>query len=210
MQRAFPALAVLPVDADFSRPLTLRDEHRRAPAPRLLPRLDHRQPDRGRGGRAARQHAAPSSATAARLIIGADLKKDVRRLIAAYDDAAGVTAAFNLNLLHRANRELGADFDVASSRTRRPTTCATGASICISSAGAEQSATVLGHRFRFAVGERIHTEHSHKYDVDGFQAMARRAGWCPRSYGPTLNVCSASTCWWRADRSGLPRPRELR
>ena len=69
-----------------------------------------------------------------RLIIGADLKKDVRRLIAAYDDAAGVTAAFNLNLLHRANHELGADFDVAASRMRRLMTCGTGASTCTSSA----------------------------------------------------------------------------
>ena len=57
---------------------------------------------------------ARSLGSGARLIIGADLKKDVRRLISAYDDAAGVTAAFNLNLLERANRELDADFDLAS------------------------------------------------------------------------------------------------
>ncbi len=116
----------------------------------------------------------------ARLIIGADLKKDVRRLIAAYDDAAGVTAAFNLNLLHRANRELGADFDVGQFAHAATYDVRNGRIDMHLVSRAEQSATVLGHRFRFAVGERIHTEHSHKYDIDGFQALAKRAGWWPQ------------------------------
>ncbi len=73
------------------------------------------------------------------LIIGADLKKDVRRLIAAYDDAEGVTAAFNLNLLKRANTELGADFDLGAFSTSPPTTCATAASTCTLSAAWRRS-----------------------------------------------------------------------
>jgi dimethylhistidine N-methyltransferase len=116
-----------------------------------------------------------------RLIIGADLKKDVRRLLAAYDDAAGVTAAFNLNLLHRANRELGADFVVDRFSHAASYDVRHGRIDMHLVSRAEQSVAVLGHRFSFAAGERIHTEHSHKYDVAGFQTLARRAGWWPQA-----------------------------
>ena len=115
-----------------------------------------------------------------RLIIGADLKKDVRRLISAYDDAAGVTAAFNLNLLQRANWELGADFDVGRFEHLATYDVRHGRIDLYLVSKAEQTVHILGSRFSFAAGERIHAEHSHKYDVDGFRVMARRAGWQPQ------------------------------
>ena len=175
----FPRLAVLPVEADFSRPLTLSNSIAARPRLGFFPGSTI--------GNLTEVEAVELLANmrailgdGAKLIIGADLKKDVRRLIAAYDDAAGVTAAFNLNLLHRANRELGADFDVAQFAHAATYDVRNGRIDMHLVSRAEQSATVLGRRFRFAVGERIHTEHSHKYDVDGFQAMARRAGWWPQ------------------------------
>ena len=94
-------------------------------------------------------------------------------------DARGVTAAFNLNLLTRINRELGADFDLAAfaheaffdpdeSRIE----------MRLVSLRAQQ-VRVLGRGFSFGAQERIHTENSHKYTVEDFEALARRAGWLP-------------------------------
>jgi len=113
----------------------------------------------------------------AQLLIGVDLVKDRDVLVAAYDDAAGVTAAFNLNLLVRANRELGADFELDAFahearwnpgesriemhlRATRPT-----------------SARLDGRTFTFAEGETIHTESSYKYTRDRLAALAEAAGW---------------------------------
>ncbi len=107
----FPRLAVLPVEADFSQPLKLSDSISARPRLGFFPGSTIGNLTEGEAVELLANMRAILG-DGARLIIGADLKKDVRRLIAAYDDAAGVTAAFNLNLLHRANRELGADFDV--------------------------------------------------------------------------------------------------
>ena len=175
----FPRLAVLPVEADFSQPLQLSDSIATRPRLGFFPGSTIGNLTEGEAEELLANMRAILG-DGARLIIGADLKKDVRRLIAAYDDAAGVTAAFNLNLLHRANRELGADFDVDQFAHAATYDVRNGRIDMHLVSRAEQSATVLGHRFRFAVGERIHTEHSHKYDIEGFQALARRAGWWPQ------------------------------
>ena len=109
----FPDLRVLPVQADFSRPIALPPQIEGRPRLGFFPGStigNLAEPE----AEALLANMARSLGSGARLIIGADLKKDVRRLISAYDDAAGVTAAFNLNLLERANRELDADFDLAS------------------------------------------------------------------------------------------------
>jgi len=178
IETRFPQLNVLPVQGDFSRPLTL------APAIAARPRLGF-FPGSTIGNLTEAEAVELLTNMRAilgddgRLIIGADLRKDVRRLLAAYDDAAGVTAAFNLNLLHRANRELGADFDVDRFAHQATYDVRHGRIDMHLISRAEQSVRVLGHRFRFAAGERVHTEHSHKYDVDGFQALAQRSGWRP-------------------------------
>ncbi len=114
-----------------------------------------------------------------RLIVGADLIKDPAVLVPAYDDAQGVTAAFNMNVLARANRELGARFNLdlfEHTATWNPDASRIEMHLV---SRIDQTVTVLGRRFRFAAGERILTEHSHKYEIAGFHRMVRRAGWSP-------------------------------
>ena len=175
--RQRPTLSVMPVLADFTRPFVLPPRMPRAGArvgffpgstignfapPAALAFLD-----------SARRVLGPD----AFLLLGADLVKDVARLEAAYDDAAGVTARFNLNLLARLNRECGADFDVSAFRHR-----------AVWNPGAEriemhlesrraQEVSIAGRRFRFAAGERVHTEDSHKYRPERLAALAAGAGW---------------------------------
>ena len=112
-----------------------------------------------------------------RLLIGFDLKKDPQRLHAAYNDAAGVTAAFNLNLLARLNRELGADFDLARFRHYAFYNPVAGRIEMHLVSLMEQDVNVAGERFHFALGETLHTEHSYKFRCDEFSALARTAGW---------------------------------
>ena len=111
------------------------------------------------------------------LLIGFDLKKDPLRLHAAYNDAAGVTAAFNLNLLVRLNRELGADFDPARFRHYAFYNPVAGRIEMHLVSLAEQDVSVAGERFHFALGETLHTEHSYKFRRDEFSAIAKTAGW---------------------------------
>lgn len=111
------------------------------------------------------------------LLIGVDLLKDQAILQRAYDDSIGVTAAFNVNLLARINRELGADFDLP--RFRHVALFDPEASrieMHLESL-VEQQVRVGTHAFRFAAGERLHTENSHKFTVEGFSMLAARAGW---------------------------------
>jgi L-histidine Nalpha-methyltransferase len=113
------------------------------------------------------------------LLIGVDLVKDPAVLERAYDDEEGVTAAFNRNLLERINRELGADFP-AETFEHRAVWNEEEERIemyLVSTAGREVE--VAGRTFRFAPGETIHTEHSHKYTPEGFVEMAHRAGFEP-------------------------------
>jgi uncharacterized SAM-dependent methyltransferase len=114
------------------------------------------------------------------MLVGIDLKKDGRLLDAAYDDAAGVTAAFNLNLLHRANRELAADFRLERFAHEVAYNAAEGRVEIHIRSLADQSVTVAGRRFFLAAGERIHTEHSYKYSIDEFRRLARSAGFRPQ------------------------------
>jgi dimethylhistidine N-methyltransferase len=110
------------------------------------------------------------------MLVGVDLKKDRSKLHAAYNDAAGVTAAFNLNVLHRINRELGGDIDVGAFRHSAHYDEAAGRIEMHLVSAREQKITVAGRAFTFGAGETIHTESSYKYSVDEFQALARRAG----------------------------------
>ncbi len=133
-------------------------------------------------------HAEASAflANAARLLgresaflIGVDLKKPPAILLPAYDDAKGVTAAFNLNLLARINRELGGNFDLARFAHEAVYDEEAGRIEMRLVSLVRQTVRVLGRDFAFAAGERIHTENSHKYSVDEFQALAHSAGWTP-------------------------------
>jgi dimethylhistidine N-methyltransferase len=115
------------------------------------------------------------------LLIGVDLVKDPARLHAAYNDAAGITAAFNKNLLVRANRELEADFDPSAFAHYAPYNPAAQRVEMYLVSLKDQTVRISGQAFAFAAGEAIHTEDSHKYTVPGFQTLARRAGWSPRA-----------------------------
>src|SRR5215471_14379898 len=125
------------------------------------------------------RHAARLLGPGAHLIVGVDLVKDAAVLNAAYNDAAGVTAAFNLNLLRRINRELGADFDLE--RFRHDAFYNPGKSrieMHLTSAVAQK--IHLGeHTIRFARDETIHTESSYKYTIETFRSLAAMVGWSP-------------------------------
>ena len=110
-------------------------------------------------------------------VLGADLKKSPDILIPAYDDAQGVTAAFNLNLLTRINRELGADFDVdAFAHEARWNEVESQIEMHLVSQTA-QTVTIRERRFMFADGETIHTENSRKFKISDLAALADDSGW---------------------------------
>ena len=115
-----------------------------------------------------------------RLIVGVDLKKDLRTLLPAYNDAAGVTAAFNLNLLARINRELEGSFDLDGFRHEAIYNARDGRIEMHLISRRAQDVTAAGRTFRFRAGETIHTENSYKYSVRQFQDLARSSGWRPR------------------------------
>jgi dimethylhistidine N-methyltransferase len=115
------------------------------------------------------------------LLIGVDLVKDPARLHAAYNDAAGVTALFNKNLLVRANRELGMDFDPAAFAHYAPYNAGAQRVEMYLVSLKRQRVRLRGQEFEFAQGEPVHTEDSHKYTIESFREMACRAGFNPRA-----------------------------
>jgi dimethylhistidine N-methyltransferase len=177
LKRDHPQLQVEPLAADFTAPLELP-----APAGRRLGFFP--------GSSIGNFDPPAACALLARfrgwldggaLLIGVDLLKDPAELHAAYNDAQGVTAAFNLNLLARANRELGADFDLARwahSAFYQPQLRRIEMHLVSRCA---QRVRVGGHAFDFDEGDSLHTECSYKYSVGGFQALAREAGFAPQA-----------------------------
>jgi uncharacterized SAM-dependent methyltransferase len=117
------------------------------------------------------------------MLVGVDLKKDPALLHAAYNDSRGITAAFILNLIGRINRELEGDFDLSGyAHCARYNASAGRMELHIVSLR-DQVAHAAGMEIRFRAGDRIHAEDSHKYTVEEFQALARRAGF------------DAAACW---------------
>jgi dimethylhistidine N-methyltransferase len=115
------------------------------------------------------------------LLIGADRKKEETILHAAYNDGAGVTAAFNLNLLTRINAELGGNFDVDGFSHQALYNAVDGRIEMHLVSLRDQTMQVGGHQFSFAEGETIHTENSHKYEIEEFQALAGEAGFVSKA-----------------------------
>ncbi len=113
------------------------------------------------------------------MLIGVDLKKETDILDAAYNDRAGVTAAFNLNLLERVNRELDGDLDIDRFDHLAFYSSAEGRVELYIRSLADQIARIAGRSFRFARDELIHTEYSYKYSVEEFRVLAARAGFRP-------------------------------
>jgi uncharacterized SAM-dependent methyltransferase len=113
----------------------------------------------------------------ASFLVGVDLVKDPDVLRAAYNDAAGVTAAFNLNLLARMNRELGGDFRLDRFAHRVVWNAELSRIEMHLESLIAQTAWVAGRAFHFRQGETVHTENSHKFTVTSFTALAGSAGW---------------------------------
>lgn len=176
LHRDFPQLKILPVAADFTKPFELPLGVRKLARVGFFPgsTIGNFEP---LAAVAFLRNAARILGADASLIIGVDLVKDEYVLNAAYNDKAGVTAAFNLNLLARINREAGGDFDVRAFSHRAFFNTARERIEMHLVSEKQQTVTVGGETFDFAPGETIHTENSYKYSREGFRDLARQAGW---------------------------------
>jgi L-histidine Nalpha-methyltransferase len=170
------SLQVVPVAADFTKPFALPDAVRGLPRAGFFPgsTIGNFDPD---DAKAFLRNAAGVLGGGAALIVGVDLVKDEAILNRAYDDAQGVTAAFNLNLLARANRELKADFDLDAFAHHAFFNEEQSRIEMHLVSRKVQQVHVAGATFAFDEGETIHTENSYKYTVDGFLRLAAEAGW---------------------------------
>jgi len=174
----YPKVAMLPVAADFSRPFDLPRTIDKLPRVGFFPgsTIGNFEPHEAA---AFLRHASRILGTGSMFIVGVDLVKDTKVLQKAYDDKQGVTAQFNLNLLARINRELGAAFDLDAfehhsffnhERSRIEMHLAS---------LKRQRVQLCGECIEFRAGETIHTENSYKYSIESFGALARGAGWSP-------------------------------
>jgi L-histidine N-alpha-methyltransferase len=173
---AYPDLPVVPIAADYTQPFGVPEITGEAARIGFFPGStigNFTRPDAVEFLRAA----ATDLGTDNGLLIGVDLRKDTGILHAAYNDAAGVTAKFNLNVLHRVNREFDGNFDIDAFSHDARWVADQGRIEMHLVSDRDQQVRVDGHSFTFAAGESIHTEDSHKYDVDEFHALAAKAGW---------------------------------
>jgi L-histidine Nalpha-methyltransferase len=180
LKARFPLLPMFPVVADFTR-LSVLPPRVNAAARRVVffpgSTIGNLAAD---AAIALLRQIAKFAGSGSLLVIGADATQDPSVLLPAYDDAQGITAAFNLNLLVRMNRELAANFDPNSFRhAARLDTPQRRVEMHLVSR-IEQSVQVAGEAFHFSQGESIHTENSYKYGLLRMQAMASSAGWTQR------------------------------
>ncbi|WP_395664577.1 L-histidine N(alpha)-methyltransferase [Methylocella sp.] len=178
LKARFPALRVAPAAGDFHAALRLPADLENAPRLGFFPgsTIGNFAPD---DAKTLLAHMRRGLGAGGRLILGVDLMKDAKILIPAYDDAQGVTAAFNLNILARLNRDFGADFDLGGFRHEARLNARESRMEMHLVSLRPQRARLLGHVFDFAAGETIHTENSYKYAAADFAALARAAGWTP-------------------------------
>ncbi|HEY4282134.1 MAG TPA: L-histidine N(alpha)-methyltransferase [Chthoniobacterales bacterium] len=172
----FPGLTILPICADYLEPFDLPLP--RPPSSRSIvyfpgSTIGNFEPNEAEKflGRLA-ELTRPDGG----LLIGADLQKDAGVIERAYNDTAGVTAAFNLNLLTRANRELGADFDLQNWRHQAVYNSVEGRIEMYLISTKDQQITIGDHQFHFDREERVLTEYSYKHSVEGFKRLAGRVG----------------------------------
>ncbi len=176
IQQDFPDVEVLPVTADFLQPFDL-------PQPKVNPMrnvvyfpgstIGNFSPQAAEDLlRVMHQEAGENGA----LLIGIDRQKELSTLEKAYNDSAGITAAFNLNILHRINRDFAGNFDTTKFRHRAIYNQEAGRIEMYLDSECQQVVTVAGEDFNFGTNEATLTEHSHKYTLQGFSAMANSAG----------------------------------
>ena len=176
LREDFPGLEVLPVAADFSQPFDVPAT--KTPAARNVVYFPGSTIGNFKNGAAMdlleQVHAIAGAGGA--LLVGADLRKDVDVIERAYNDSAGVTAEFNLNMLRHLNEVYDADFDLASFRHKAHFKESKGRIEMRLISDREQTVNVGGKSFDFEKDEAIITEYSHKYTLEGFAAMAGVAG----------------------------------
>ncbi len=172
----YPDLAVSPLAGDFTAMLSLPPDTHGRPRIGFFPgsTIGNFAPD---AAVAFLQRVRRLLGDGSQCLVGADLVKDEATLLSAYDDAGGVTAAFNRNVLARINRELGGDFDLDTFEHRAVWNAAASRMEMWLVSTREQTVHVLGRAFHFAAGEGLHTENSHKFTPASFTAVAERAGW---------------------------------
>jgi L-histidine N-alpha-methyltransferase len=174
----FPGLAVFPIEADFTRPIRLPAELDAAPKLGFFPgsTIGNMIPASGTDLLRAMRRTL---GTGAWLFIGFDRVKDPAELLSAYDDEAGVTAEFDLNLLVRINRELGGDIPVHAFRHRAVWNEKLSRIEMHLEATRDVAFEVAGRPFAMASGETIHTENSHKYGERDARLLLLAGGWTP-------------------------------
>ena len=176
LARRRPDLTVTPVTADFLRPFSLPRRDSDSAIMGFFPgsTIGNLEPD---AAVAFLHRARLSFGPGARFLLGFDTCRDPERLVPAYDDPAGVTAAFNRNLLVRLNREAGATFDPEAFAHRAIWNAGESRIEMHLVSLVPQTVLVAGHPIRFARGETIHTENSNKYAPARMRGMAAAAGW---------------------------------
>jgi L-histidine Nalpha-methyltransferase len=175
LRHLFPRLDILAVHGDFSRPLKIPVAQGRGRRVVYFPgsTIGNLTPEEAHAFlRMTRGQVGPRGA----MLVGVDLTKDANVLHAAYNDARGITAAFNMNLLARINRELGGDFNLRRFRHYAFYNAPLGRIEMHLVSLVPQTVNIGNYRFAFGTGESIHTENSYKYSVEGFRALARSAG----------------------------------
>jgi dimethylhistidine N-methyltransferase len=178
LSQAFPGLPVHPVEANFLLPVALPAEVARLPKLGFFPgsTIGNMVP---RSGVDLLRGMIGTLGEGSMLLIGMDRVKSTDILVPAYDDAAGVTAAFNLNLLHRINRELEGDVPVEAFRHRALWNDLWSRIEMHLEATRDVSFAIAGHHFAMRAGETIHSENSHKYSDRSARMLLASGGWSP-------------------------------
>ena len=197
MAPEFPEIELMGIVADFTHGLDLRRDLGDAPTLFFYPGSSIGNFTPGDALRfLADIHLHCISAPGSGLLIGVDTKKDVRRLEAAYDDAVGVTAAFNRNVLRHVNRLVGSDFDPTQFAHVAHYDASAGRIEMHLEAQSPQTVRLNGTTRTFAPGERIHTENSYKYAPAEFTALLHDAGFasvrCWQDAARDFAVCYAA------------------
>lgn len=182
----FPWLKVYPTCADFTKPFALPEPVARLSKVGFFPgsSIGNFEPSQAV---AFLHNVRQTLGAGGRFLVGVDRRKDPAVLEAAYNDAAGVTAEFNLNVLRHINAQLGADFDLDGFAHEARYDAELGAIQMFLRSRRRQRVLLGPHRFEFAEGEAIHTENSFKYDPEGFKALAMAGGF-------------VTDAWWTDDR----------
>jgi dimethylhistidine N-methyltransferase len=172
----YPDLTVAPLRDDFTNALRLPPQTEGRPVVGFFPgsTIGNFTPDEARTFLAAARRLLGEGAA---FLVGIDVVKDPAVLVAAYDDALGVTAAFNKNLLARINRELEGDFDLDAFAHRAVWNDVDSRIEMHLMSLLDQTVHVKGQAFRFAMGETLHTENSYKFTPERFADLAAAAGW---------------------------------